>query len=122
MRVAMSHALVKKTPRTDACIRSRVFFCKHTANAATTRNAKHSEFVGMATLRLDALTGRSEGLGEPKSACGLCSFLKKQILWNMIETVRWHKSNECNCNLGVLLWKISCTRMRCCLICIWYQL
>lgn len=48
MRVAMSHALVKKTFQMDACIHSGMFFCKHTTNAATTRDAKHSESVGMA--------------------------------------------------------------------------
>ncbi len=49
VRVAMSHALVKKDIP-DECLHSDwdVFFYKHTANAATTRDAKHSEFVGMA--------------------------------------------------------------------------
>ena len=36
----------------DECLHSDwdVFFCKHTANAATTRDAKHSESVGMADV------------------------------------------------------------------------
>ena len=49
MRVAMSHALVEKTFQMNACISAwDVFFCKHTANAVTTRDAKHSESVRMA--------------------------------------------------------------------------
>ncbi len=51
MRVAMSHALVEKTFQMNACIQTGMsFFCKHTANAATTRDAKHSESVGMADV------------------------------------------------------------------------
>ena len=36
----------------DGCLHSDwdVFFCKHTANAATKRDAKHSESVGMADV------------------------------------------------------------------------
>ncbi len=50
MRVAMSHALTKKTFQMDACIQAGMsFFCKHTANAATTRNKQSgSESAGMA--------------------------------------------------------------------------
>ncbi len=45
----------------DGCLHSfwGVFFCKHTANAATTRDAKHSESVGMAYLQCDMSRTRS---------------------------------------------------------------
>ena len=67
MRVAMSHALVKKTFQMDACIHPGMsFFCKHTANAATTRNAKHSEFVGMAYLQRDMSKTRMTSHSYPE--------------------------------------------------------
>ena len=45
----------------DGCLHPGwdVFFCKHTANAATTRDAKHSESVGMAENTYSA-TARHE--------------------------------------------------------------